>query len=55
MAKMMKALVKQREGVSYDYIDYPIPRPGEGELLVKVSKVSICGSDLSLHSWNEGR
>ena len=50
----MKALVKQTEGVSYKYIDYPISEPGEGELLVKVKKVSICGSDLNLYSWNDG-
>ena len=53
MAKTMKALMKKKEGVSYDYVDYPIPVPGDGELLVKVTKVSICGSDLNLYSWNE--
>ena len=54
MAKTMKALMKKKEGVSYDYADCPIPVPGDGELLVKVTKVSICGSDLNLYSWNEG-
>ena len=50
----MKALVKQAEEKSYKYIDYPISEPGDGELLVKVIKTSICGSDLNLYSWNEG-
>ena len=52
--KTMKALVKQAESASYEYMDYPVSEPGEGELLVKVAKVSICGSDLNLYSWNEG-
>lgn len=50
----MKALVKESEAVSYKYMTYPIPEPGIGELLVKVSRVSICGSDLNLYSWNVG-
>ena len=49
----MKALVKLTEEKSYKYIDYPISEPGNGELLVKVIKTSICGSDLNLYSWNE--
>ena len=52
--KTMKALLKQTEGVSYKYIDYPVPEPVDGELLVRVARVSICGSDLNLYSWNEG-
>jgi threonine dehydrogenase-like Zn-dependent dehydrogenase len=52
--KTMKALLKQSEGISYKYLDYPISEPGDGELLVKVFKASICGSDLNLYSWNEG-
>ena len=44
----MKALVKQSEGKSYDYVDVPIPKPKDGELLVHVNKVAICGSDIAL-------
>ena len=51
----MKALVKTKEGVSYEHVDYPKPTPGDGELLVKVIMVSLCGSDLSLYSWNSGK
>ena len=52
--KTMKALVKEKEGVSYKYMDYPVSEPGEGELLVRVTRTSICGSDLILYSWDEG-
>ena len=54
MAGFMKALVKEREGPSYVYKEVPIPRPGEGELLVKVTKVALCGSDIALYQWNNG-
>ena len=50
----MKALVKQSEGQSYDYVDVPIPKPNDGELLVRVNKVAICGSDIALYQWNAG-
>ena len=50
----MKALVKQSEGQSYEYVEVPVPKPKDGELLVRVSKVAICGSDIALYQWNEG-
>lgn len=50
----MKALVKERTGPSYEYKDVPLPVPHEDELLVKVRKVALCGSDISLYQWNNG-
>lgn len=50
----MKALVKSQPGVSYTYEDVPVPNPVGDELLVKVGKVALCGSDISLYQWNEG-
>lgn len=50
----MKALVKQEEGQSYVYREVPIPSPEGDELLVKVGKVALCGSDISLFQWNSG-
>ena len=40
---LMKALVKEKEGPSYQCKDVPVPSPGKGDLLVKVRKVSLCG------------
>ena len=51
----MKVLIKEQEKASYIYKDIPVPQPGKGELLVKVLKVSICGSDTILYEWNEGK
>lgn len=50
----MKALVKEAPGVAYRYKDVPVPRPQGDELLVKVDKVALCGSDIALYQWNEG-
>lgn len=49
----MKALVKAKPGKSYEYKDVPVPQPGQGELLIKVNKVAICGSDITLYQWGE--
>lgn len=50
----MKALVKEGAGVSYAYTEVPIAAPQGDELLVKVNKVALCGSDINLYQWNNG-
>lgn len=55
MSSKMKVLIKEEETVGYDYKEWPIPEPKEGELLVKVLAASICGSDIALYNWNEGK
>jgi threonine 3-dehydrogenase len=48
----MKALVKESAGTSYEYKDVPVPVPRGDELLVRVGKVALCGSDIALYQWN---
>ena len=31
----------------------PIPKPGRDEVLIKVKKTAICGTDLHIYQWNE--
>ena len=50
----MKALVKQTAGKSFTYTEVPVVPPQGDELLVKVSKVALCGSDINLYQWNNG-
>ena len=50
----MKALVKSKPGTSYTYEDVSVPSPQGDELLVKVGKVALCGSDIALYQWSEG-
>ena len=47
-------LVKEEASPSYVYKDVPLPAPQEDELLVKVRKVALCGTDISLYQWNKG-
>jgi threonine 3-dehydrogenase len=51
----MKALVKESAGEGYSFKEVAVPRPGPGDLLVKVRKVALCGSDIALYQWNSGR
>jgi len=48
----MKALVKARPepGLWLDDVDVPVP--GVGEVLIRVRKTSICGTDLHIHRWD---
>lgn len=55
LPECMKVLIKEEEKPSYIYKDIPVPQPSTGELLVKVLKVSVCGSDTILYEWNEGK
>ena len=50
----MKAIAKTRPAPGAELIDTPVPRPGEGELLVKVAACGICGSDLHIYEWELG-
>jgi threonine 3-dehydrogenase len=47
----MKALTKKydRPGLWLDEV--PIPTPGYGEVLIKISKTAICGSDMHVYHW----
>jgi hypothetical protein len=54
LPKTMKALVKTAEKESYELKEEPVPTPAQGELLVRIRKASICGSDIALYKWNEG-
>ena len=49
----MKALVKEKPEVGYELKDVPIPPLESDEVLFKVEKVAICGSDIPLYIWNE--
>jgi len=48
----MKALLKSKAMVSYEYTDIDVPEPTEGEILVKMEYVAICGSDIPLYKWD---
>src|SRR3546814_5545681 len=53
MSATMKALVKREPGKGIWMQDVPVPTPGPNEVLVKVEKTAICGTDLHIYLWDE--
>ena len=53
MTNHMKALVKARaeEGLWMERV--PVPEPGPHEVLIKVRKSAICGTDVHIWKWDE--
>ncbi|MDQ6773198.1 MAG: L-threonine 3-dehydrogenase [Candidatus Dormibacteraeota bacterium] len=49
----MKALVKEVAGPGLRLQDVPDPEPGPGEVLVRVLRTGICGTDLHIEGWDE--
>ncbi len=53
MAKMMDALVKPGKVKGLVLTQVPVPTPGPGEVLIKIRKTAICGTDVHIYEWNE--
>jgi len=48
----MKAAYKANREKGIKIVDMPIPKISENEILVKVKKAAICGTDIHLYDWN---
>src|SRR5678815_1663716 len=48
----MRALVKTSPGAGLDLRDVPIPGVGINDILIRVHKTGICGTDLHIESWD---
>ncbi len=48
----MKALIKSRAEPGIWMEDVPKPRAGSHEVLIKISKTAICGTDLHFYNWD---
>jgi threonine 3-dehydrogenase len=48
----MQAVVKAQAAPGIEIREVPVPRPGAGEVLVKVSAASVCGTDLHIYNWD---
>jgi threonine 3-dehydrogenase len=49
----MKALVKKYDKVGLWMDDVPVPEPGINDVLIKIKKTSICGTDVHIYNWDE--
>ncbi len=49
----MKALVKARREPGIWMQDVPVPEIGPNDVLIKVRKSAICGTDIHIYNWDE--
>lgn len=50
--KMMNAIVKPTAARGLELRRVPVPTPGPGEVLIKIHKTAICGTDVHIYDWN---
>jgi len=52
MEKLMDALVKPIAGKGLELRRVPVPEPRTGEVLIKIRKTAICGTDVHIYNWD---
>lgn len=50
---MMKALVKAKEEPGIWMEQVPVPEPGPNDVLIKIRKTAICGTDVHIYNWDD--
>jgi len=53
MSNEMKALVKAKPEAGLWMERVPVPEPGPNEVLIKIRKSAICGTDVHIWKWDE--
>jgi threonine 3-dehydrogenase len=53
MSNQMKALVKARAEVGLWMQEAPVPEIGPDDVLIKIHKTGICGTDIHIWNWDE--
>ena len=51
--RVMRALAKTSPAPGAEIIERPVPKPGSGEVLLRVEAASICGTDHHLFTWDD--
>ena len=49
----MRALVKAKAEPGIWMQDIPRPQPGHNDVLIKIRKTAICGTDMHIYNWDE--
>ena len=52
MKRRMKALVKTRPEPGLELCDVPVPEIGINDVLIRVERTGICGTDLHIYNWD---
>lgn len=48
----MSAIAKLKPGPGLQLTEVPVPRPGINDVLIKIKKTSICGTDIHIYNWD---
>ena len=49
----MKALVKEQAGPGFKLKDVPEPQMRDDEVLIRVRRAGVCGTDVHIHEWDD--
>ena len=49
----MRALVKAKAEPGIWLEDIPTPEPGHNDVLIRINKTAICGTDIHIYNWDE--
>ena len=53
MTQTMKALVKSKSETGIWMEEVTIPECGPNDLLIKIKKTAICGTDVHIYKWDD--
>ncbi len=53
MSETMRAIVKPAREAGAELREVPVPTVGPGDVLIKVDRASICGTDLHIYNWDQ--
>ncbi|HOL22989.1 MAG TPA: alcohol dehydrogenase catalytic domain-containing protein, partial [bacterium] len=53
MKNKMKAIIKKKPGRRLQIEEVPIPEIGINDVLIKIHKTAICGTDVHIYKWND--
>ncbi|PJE80831.1 L-threonine 3-dehydrogenase [invertebrate metagenome] len=48
----MKTLAKLKPEKGIWMVDHPMPKMGHSDVLIKIKKTAICGTDIHIYNWN---
>jgi threonine 3-dehydrogenase len=52
MQKTMRSLMKKERKIGLTMEEVPVPEIGPNDLLIKIKKTAICGTDLHIYNWD---
>ena len=50
--KTMRAIAKLQAGPGLELTEVPVPQPGINDVLIRIKKTAICGTDVHIYNWD---